>query len=106
MYSIVRGGLTASPLVCYTLLQDERITMFSIETEFDYTVITSLDERGNFEDVEVVLDEEVVYLAQAMPKSDKRQVLELTYQQFIDIVLALDLPDGAYYAREKDTYLL
>jgi|TARA_B110000908_G_scaffold46568_1_gene56794 hypothetical protein len=80
--------------------------MFTIETEFDCTIITSLDERGDFEDVEVVLDEQVVYLAQAMPRAGKRQVLELTYQQFTDIVLALDLPDGAYYAREKDTYRL
>ena len=76
--------------------------MFTIETEFDYTVITSLDERGNFEDVEVILDEEVVYLAQAMPESNKTQVLEITYQQFKDILVAIDLPDGAYYAREKD----
>lgn len=76
--------------------------MFTIETEFDYTVITSLDERGSFEDIEVVLDEEVVYLAQAMPESNKRQILEITYQQFKDILIAIDLPDGAYYAREKD----
>tara|TARA_R110000803_G_scaffold37255_1_gene80264 strand:+ start:179 stop:424 length:246 start_codon:yes stop_codon:yes gene_type:complete len=75
--------------------------MFTIETEFDYTVITTLDEEDSFEDVEVVLDEEVVYIAQNLPDSNTRQIIELTYQQFMDIVAALDLPDGAYYAKVK-----
>lgn len=75
--------------------------MFTIETEFDYTVITTLDEEDTFEDVEVVLDAEVVYIAQALPDSSTRQIIELTYQQFMDIVAALDLPDGAYYAKVK-----
>tara|TARA_B110000093_G_scaffold183366_1_gene233998 strand:+ start:4909 stop:5151 length:243 start_codon:yes stop_codon:yes gene_type:complete len=75
--------------------------MFTIETDFDYTAITTLDEEGNFEDVEVVLDEEVVYIAQVLPECDSRQILELSYQQFMDIVVALDLPDGAYYANVK-----
>ena len=75
--------------------------MFTIETEFDYTVITTLDEEDSFEDVEVVLDAEVVYIAQALPDSSTRHIIELTYQQFMDIVAALDLPDGAYYAKAR-----
>ncbi len=75
--------------------------MFTIETEFDYSAIITLDEEDNFEDVEVILDSEVVYIAQALPDSDSRQIIELSYQQFMDIVVALDLPDGAYYAEAK-----
>tara|TARA_R110002167_G_scaffold272074_3_gene478629 strand:- start:3663 stop:3920 length:258 start_codon:yes stop_codon:yes gene_type:complete len=79
----------------------EGALMFTIETEFDYSAIITLDEEDNFEDVEVILDSEVVYIAQALPDSDSRQIIELSYQQFMDIVVALDLPDGAYYAEAK-----
>jgi len=87
----------------YIILQPykEDIDIFTVESEFDYSAITTLDEEGNFEDVEVILDQEVVYIAQDLPDSNSRQILELSYQQFLDIVIALDLPDGAYYAESK-----
>lgn len=70
--------------------------MFTVEHEYDYTSIITLDEEGNFEDVEVFLDEEVVYLCQEIRDTEVRQVLELSYQQLTDIVASMNLPEGAY----------
>ena len=70
--------------------------MFTVEHEYDYTSIITLDEEGNFEDVEVFLDEEVVYLCQEIRDTEVRQVLELSYQQLTDIVASINLPEGAY----------
>lgn len=75
--------------------------MFTTEHEFDCTVITTLDEGGNYEDVELIMDETSVFIAQLIPGTDKRQVLELSIQQLKDILVSMDLPQGAYYQRDK-----
>jgi len=75
--------------------------MFTIETDFDCTSIVTLDEGGYYEDVELILDDTCVFIAQAIEGSDRRQVLELSYQQLKDILAGMDLPDGAYYQRES-----
>lgn len=75
--------------------------MFTIEHDYDCTVITSLDDGGNYEDVEVALDETSVFIAQFIPGSNKRQVLELSFQQLKDILVSMDLPSGAYYQRDS-----
>ena len=54
-----------------------------------------------FEDVEVVMDADVVYISQVLPDSNRAQVLELSYQQLKDILVAMDLPEGAYYQTAK-----
>lgn len=69
--------------------------------ECDYTAITTLDETAMFEDVEVVMDADVVYISQVLPDSNRAQVLELSYQQLKDILVAMDLPEGAYYQTAK-----
>ena len=38
--------------------------MLTVEHEYDYTVITTLDETASYEDVEVVLDDTTVFIAQ------------------------------------------
>jgi hypothetical protein len=77
--------------------------MFTIEMDYDCTVITSLDDGGHYEDLEVALDETSVFIAQLIPGSDRRQVLEISIQQLKDILVAMDLPSGTYY--QKDSLL-
>lgn len=76
--------------------------MFTIEHDLDCTVVTTLDEGGDYEDVQVVLDDTTVFIAQPISSTERNQVLELSYQQFLDILTAMDLPEGAYYAYQKD----
>lgn len=79
--------------------------MFTTEIDYDCTVITTLDETGSYEDVEVVIDDTTVFIAQYVEYTNSRQVLELSYQQLIDIVTALDLPEGAYYTSSRNPRL-
>lgn len=77
--------------------------MFTVEMDYDCTVITTLDETDSYEDIEVVLDDVTVFIAQYVEATDSRQVLELSYQQLTDIMMSLDLPEGAYYTKPKRT---
>jgi hypothetical protein len=77
--------------------------MLTVEIEYDCTIITTLDETDSYEDVEVVLDDTTVFIAQYIEDTDRRQVLELSYQQLIDILMSLDLPTGSYYTTPKRT---
>lgn len=77
--------------------------MLTVEIDYDCTIITTLDETASYEDVEVVLDDTTVFIAQYIEDTDRRQVLELSYQQLMDIMAAIDLPEGAYYTKVKRT---
>lgn len=77
--------------------------MLTVEIDYDCTIITTLDETASYEDVEVVLDDTTVFIAQYIEDTDRRQVLELSYQQLTDILMAIDLPEGAYYTKVKRT---
>jgi len=72
--------------------------MFSIEHEFDSTVITLVDE-GEVpltEDVIVNAFEECVTIEQYDPRTDRVQRITLSMGQLRDLGAALDLPEGVY----------
>ncbi len=72
--------------------------MFSIEHEFDSTVITLVDEGKAplSEDVVINAFEECVTLEQYDPRTDTVQKVTLTMTQLSDLGAALDLPEGVY----------
>jgi hypothetical protein len=74
-------------------------TMFTIEHEFESTVITTLDQEGQHEDVEVHLDNESIFIRQWSEELQTFDLIELSMQQLKDIITAVDLPEGAYYAK-------
>ena len=79
--------------------------MFSIEHEFDSTVITLVDEgRAPLtEDVVINAFEECVTVEQYDPRTDKVQKVTLSIAQLTDLGAALDLPEGVYQrARQPD----
>ncbi|CTQ33785.1 hypothetical protein [Jannaschia rubra] len=77
--------------------------MFSIEHEFDATVITLVDEgetgRAPAEDVVIAAFEECVTLTQADPRTGEPVRITLTTGQLRDLATALDLPEGVYRRR-------
>ena len=75
--------------------------MFSIEHEFDATVITLIDEGGAplLEDVTINSFAECVTLEQLDPRTDRVQVITLSPVQLRDLAAALDLPEGVYQLR-------
>jgi hypothetical protein len=72
--------------------------MFSIEHEFDATVVTLVDDGGAplQEDVVVNAFEECVTVEQYDPRTDNVQKVTLSMAQLRDLAAALNLPEGVY----------
>jgi len=72
--------------------------MFTIEHEFDSTVITLVDEQGPHlrEDVIINAFDDQVTLEQYEPTTDRVMRVTLSMSQLQDIAAALDLPEGIY----------
>ena len=77
--------------------------MFTIEHEFDATVITLVD-QGQAplqEDVIVNAFEDCVTVTQTDPRTDKVVTVTLSPSQLRDLSAALNLPEGIYQLRER-----
>jgi hypothetical protein len=78
--------------------------MFTIEHEFDATVITLVDEGAVplQEDVVVNSFAECVTVEQYDPRTDSVVKVTLSPEQLRDLAAALDLPEGVYQFREAE----
>lgn len=72
--------------------------MFSIEHEFDSTVVTLVDEGASHlqEDVIVNSFEECITVEQYDPRTDSVQRITLSITQMRDLAAAIQLPEGVY----------
>lgn len=72
--------------------------MFTIEHEFDSTVINLIDEGAAplAEDVTITALEDVVIIEQLDPRSDTVNRIALSPAQLRDLAAALNLPEGVY----------
>lgn len=78
--------------------------MFTIEHEFDATVITLVDEGDGLalqEDVVINAFEDCVTLDQLDPRTDEVMQVTLSMGQIRDLAAALDLPEGSYRLEKK-----
>ncbi|ABV94358.1 hypothetical protein Dshi_2625 [Dinoroseobacter shibae DFL 12 = DSM 16493] len=76
--------------------------MFTIEHDFDSTVVTLVDEGEAplQEDVIVHAFEECVTVEQYDPRTDQTVRITLSIAQLNDLGAALDLPEGVYRLRK------
>ncbi|SNT71899.1 hypothetical protein [Paracoccus seriniphilus] len=75
--------------------------MFTIEHDFDATVITLIDEvepnsRPLNEDIVILSFDDRVVLEQMDPKTDQVSRISFTMHQLTELRLALNLPEGNY----------
>lgn len=72
--------------------------MFTIEHEFDATVVTLIDEGAPYlqEDITINAFEDCVTLEQLDPRSGTVQKMTFSLTQVRDLSAALDLPEGIY----------
>ncbi len=77
--------------------------MFTIEHDFDATVITLIDEghEGLVEDVTILAFDDCVTLEQLDPQTDEPVRITLSMHQLRDLAAALDLPEGSYRLERK-----
>ena len=75
--------------------------MFSIEHEFDATVVTLVDQDASHlqEDVTINAFDDCVTLEQFDPRRDQIVKITLSMTQLRDLAAALDLPEGVYQLR-------
>ena len=71
--------------------------MFTIEHEFDSTVVTLVDEGSAhlLEDITVNAFEDCVTLEQHDPVTDRLQRVTFSMRQVQDLAAALNLPEGS-----------
>ncbi|MBQ2260587.1 hypothetical protein [Yoonia sp.] len=76
--------------------------MFSIEHDYDATVVTLVDEGGAplREDVIINAFDDCVTLTQYDPRSDSDVRITMSMTQLRDLQAALDLPEGIYRLRK------
>ena len=77
--------------------------MFTIEHDFDATVITLVDEGAAplQEDLSISAFAECVTLEQYDPRTDTVQKITLSEAKLRDLAAALDLPEGIYRIRQE-----
>jgi len=75
--------------------------MFTIEHEFDSTVVTLVDEGRAPLQEDVVINgfEECITIEQYDPRTDRMQKITLSTEQVRDLGAALNLPEGVYSMR-------
>jgi hypothetical protein len=73
--------------------------MFTIEHQFDATVITLVDEGADLpltEDIVINAFEDCVTVDQLDPRTDEVMQITLSLGQLRDLAAALNLPEGSY----------
>lgn len=77
--------------------------MFTIEHDFDASVITLVDEGEPYlqEDVIVEIFEDCIVVQQVDPITDQPMRLTFSLQQARDLAAALNLPEGSYRLEPK-----
>ena len=72
--------------------------MFTIEHDFDATVVTLIDDPAGFrqEDITITAFEDCVVIEQPDRAGDGVQKITLSLSQLEDLKAALNLPEGVY----------
>ena len=72
--------------------------MFTIEHDFDATVITLVDDPAPFRQQDVTINAfaECVTIEQLDPRTEQVRSVTLSIAQLNDLAAALDLPEGSY----------
>ena len=87
------------------LIRQKGLAMFTIEHEFDATVITLVDEGEPDsplqEDITIEAYAECVVVRQLDQMTDEEVAITLSIAQLRDLAAALDLPEGSYRIEPK-----
>lgn len=71
--------------------------MFTNEFEFDESVTTLMDETGEFEDVQIIISDDQVFIRQWDNDREKYEIVCMNYKMFLELQEAMKKPEGFYY---------
>lgn len=76
--------------------------MFTVEHEYDATIVVSLDETDEYQDVELIIgDNGSVYMRQFDEDMGQHEMIYCSFQQLLDILAALNSTEGLYFTKVK-----
>lgn len=75
--------------------------MFTVEMDHDETLVTILDENNDYDDVQFVIFDDIVYIRQWNEMHDFCEIVSLSPEMFDDFRKALDLSEGSYYSKKS-----
>lgn len=71
--------------------------MFTVEHEDNYTKIVVVDDHARHEDIDMFLENDGrVYIRQFDEKNNAHEILIVSYHQLLDLIAALDSPEGMF----------
>ena len=72
--------------------------MFTVEHEYAETVVTILSDHPDLEDVQVIFEEDTVWIRQVDEDTDKSryQVIALTNPMWLELIAAYTSPQGCF----------
>jgi hypothetical protein len=77
--------------------------VYTVEFEHDIITVISLDEDDIFNDIEVTLtDNGSVFISQHDDRLDHTEMLLISYKQLLDIVAAVNSPEGMFKLQRRN----
>ena len=76
--------------------------MITNEMEYDETIITVMDDEGLYEDIQVFLDDNEVYIRQYNEITVKHDLVVMSCEMYLQMLGAMKLPEGMFKFEFKD----
>ena len=70
--------------------------MITNEMEFDETVTTVMDDFGLYEDIQIFIDDNKVYIRQYNDNTDKHDLVVMSSEMYYQMIKAMNLPEGMF----------
>tara|TARA_Y100000385_G_scaffold275263_1_gene319428 strand:- start:565 stop:819 length:255 start_codon:yes stop_codon:yes gene_type:complete len=64
--------------------------------EFDETVTTVMDDLGMYEDIQIFIDDNEVYIRQYNENTDKHDLVVMSSEMYYQMIKAMNLPEGMF----------
>lgn len=75
--------------------------MFTVEMDHDEVTITVLDNEGNWDDVELIIYDDMVYLRQYDEQEGFMQMIGMSPQMLHELLQSFNHSEGAYVTKHK-----
>ena len=75
--------------------------MFTVEYEMDEVCVTVLDDTATFGDLKVHAFDDTTFITQYDEETNVKTILQISPNQFIDLINALNSTEGAYITTTK-----
>ena len=70
--------------------------MFTVEEEFDESIITIMDTKAKFQDVKVYFQEDVIYITQYNEEFDTHDVVKVSTEMWEMLIEGYNRTQGTY----------